>query len=214
MAHRETRLTGVAAALGGLFLLVSAIPGGWYGVASLDSYVFDPPIGSPLWFHRSVAPALAVLGVFGLFLGLLGLLRRDWSVAGRLRRWSGVLALIGLGGLTATSPLFAYESLGNTAASTIVALAGFALAAASAVIFVPALVALALGYLRTNRPALGYALGWVVVAVPLAVYLVPSSTSAFAAALPVAASAVAIGHDLFHRPEPLPSGHSDVSNRE
>lgn len=215
MRDRPTiRLAGVAAALGGFFLVLSAIPGAWYGVTSFDSYLFDPPLGSPLWVRRSVVPVLAILGVFGLFLGLLGLLRRDWPVAGRLRRWSGVVALVGLGGVTVTSPLFAYESLGNTTASTIVALAGIVLAIVSALLFVPALLALAVGYLRTSRPALGYALGWVVVAIPLAVYLVPSPASSLASALPVAASAAVVGHDLYHRPTtPVESGAAEQTDR-
>ncbi|MFW6265698.1 MAG: hypothetical protein ACOC2A_02865, partial [Halanaeroarchaeum sp.] len=112
MDGRHTQRLGMIAVLGGVLLTVSAIPPGWYGVPDLDSYVFDPGFGSPLWIHRTVMPALSVLGVLGLFLGLFGLVRRDWSSAGRLRRWSSVAALLGLGGLTLTTPLLAFGGFG------------------------------------------------------------------------------------------------------
>lgn len=204
MDRRHTRALGIVAALGGFLLAVSAIPPAWYGVPDLDSYVFDPGLGSPLWIHRTVMPALAVLGVFGLFLGLLGLIRRDWSSAGRLRRWSGVAALLGLGGLTVTTPLLAYVTFGDTGADTLTALVGIVLGAISVLVLTVALVGLGIGYGRTNRPHIGYALGGVVVVVPLVVYVAPDAMATFAASVPVALVAAVVGHDLYHRPDPLP----------
>lgn len=209
MDDPETRIAGVAALLGGFFLAVSAIPAAWYGIPPLDSHVFDPPAGSPLWVHRTVMPTLAVVGVFGLFVGLLGLLRRDWPVAGRLRRMSGAVALLGLGGLTVTTPLLTFVTFGDAGASTLAALAVVAVGGASVLIFVPALLFLAVGYVRTPRPTLGYALGGVVLAVPIAGYLAPVPSTSFATTLPVAAAAAIVGHDLFHRPDPLPSARAD-----
>lgn len=204
MDERHTRLLGIVAALGGVLLAVSAIPPGWYGVPELDSYVFDPGIGSPLWIHRTVMPALSVLGVLGLFLGLLGLLRRDWASAGRLRRWSGVAALLGLGGLTVTTPLLAFGTFGDSGTDTLLALVGVVLGGVSVLVLTIALVFLGVGYLRTTRPLLGYALGGVVLVLPLVVYVAPDTMATFAASLPVALAGAIVGHDLYHRPEPLP----------
>ncbi|MGM0397866.1 MAG: hypothetical protein ACQEQY_02630 [Halobacteriota archaeon] len=204
MDERHTQLLGVVAAVGGVLLAVSAIPPGWYGVPALDSYVFDPGLGSPLWIHRSVMPALSVLGVLGLFLGLLGLLRRDWASAGRLRRWSGVAALLGLGGLTVTTPILAFGTFGDAGTNTVLALVGVVLGGVSVLVLTIALVFLGLGYIRTTRPLLGYVLGGVVVVLPLVVYVVPDAMATFAASLPVALAAAVLGHDLYHRPDPLP----------
>lgn len=204
MDERHTRLLGIGAVLGGFFLAVSAIPPGWYGVPELDSYVFDPGVGSPLWIHRTVMPVLSVLGVLGLLLGLLGLIRRDWKSAGRLRRWSGIAALLGLGGLTVTTPLLAFGTFGDSGTDTLLALVGVVLGGFSVLVLTIALVFLGLGYIRTTRPHLGYALAGVVVALPLVVYVAPDTMATFAASLPVALVAAVLGHDLYHRPEPLP----------
>lgn len=203
MEPRHSRILGIVAALGGFLLLVSTLPPGWYGVPDLESYVFDPGVGSPLWIHRNVMPALSVLGVFGLFLGLLGLLRRDWSTEGRMRRWSGVAALFGLGGLVITTPLLAYVTFGDSGADTMTALVGVVLGGLSVLVLTISLVFLGVGYLRTTRPILGYALGGIVVVLPLVVYIAPDSMATFAASLPVALVATIVGHDLYHRPEPV-----------
>ncbi|MFW6003822.1 MAG: hypothetical protein ACOCPT_05320 [Halanaeroarchaeum sp.] len=204
MDGRHTQRLGMSAVLGGALLTVSAIPPGWYGVPELDSYVFDPGLGSPLWIHRTVMPALSVLGVLGLFLGLFGLVRRDWSSAGRLRRWSGVAALLGLGGLTLTTPLLAFGGFGDAGTGSLLAVVGVVLGGFSVLVLTIALVFLGLAYVRTTRPHLGYVLAGVVVALPLVVYVAPDTMATFAASLPVALAAAVVGHDLYHRPEPLP----------
>ena len=71
MSTRSTRYIGVITTVAGLSLAISALPPAWYGVPALDSYVFDPAIGSPLWVHRIVMPTLSVLGVLGVLLGWL-----------------------------------------------------------------------------------------------------------------------------------------------
>ena len=209
MERRYTRILGLVATLGGLFLVISAVPPGWYGIPDLDSYVFDPGVGTPLWIHRNVLPSLAVLGVLGIFLGILGLVNRDWPAAGRLRRWSGVAALIGLGGLVITTPLLTYGTFGAAGTSSLTALVGVAMGIVSVLVTTIALVVLGMSYLRTDRPQLGYALGGVVVVLPLVVYVAPDSMATFAASLPVAIAVAIVGHDLYHRPEPLPRGGSN-----
>lgn len=204
MDERTVRSMGIVGVLGGVLVLLSAVPPQWYGVPRTDSYLFFPRPGSPLWIHREVVPVLAVLGVLGLFVALLALVRRDWPVAGRLRRWSGVLALVGLGGVTVATPILEYVSFGDTGATTFAVLGGVLFAALSALLLAPALLALGFGYVRTRRPRVGYALVGVVLAVPALGYLVPEPAGTLGAALPVAVVAAVVGRDLFLHPDPLP----------
>ena len=204
MNDRTVRSMGIAGALGGGLVLLSAIPPQWYGVPRTDSYLFFPPPGSPLWINREAVPVLAVLGVLGLFVALLGLVRRDWAAAGRLRRWSGVFALVGLGGVAVATPILEYVSFGDTGATTLVVLGGVLFAVLSAVVLAPALLALGFGYARTRRPRVGYALVGVVLGVPALGYLVPEPAGTLGAAVPVAVAAAVVGRDLYVHPDPLP----------
>jgi len=211
MDERTARWVGLLGALGGVLVVLSAIPPQWYGVPRTDSYLFTPSAGSPLWIHREVVPALAVLGVLGLFVALLALVRRDWPVAGRLRRWSGVFALVGLGGVTLATPILEYVSFGDTGATTLVVLGGVLFAALSAVLLAPALLALGLGYARTRRPRVGYALVGVVLAVPALGYLVPEPAATLAATLPIGVAAVFVGRDLYLYPDPLSAARGETA---
>jgi hypothetical protein len=211
MRDRTTRALGVASALGGFLLVIASVPPGWYGVPSLDSYVFDPSIGSPLWIHRTIVPLLSVLGVVGLFLGVLGLVRRDWAVAGRLRRWSGALTVGSLGGVTVSVPLLSYVSFGDSGATSLVILAGVVFAALSVVVLTPVLVLLGYAYTRTDRPQVGYVLIGVIVALPIVSAVTPTAFGTLGGALVVCGVGAVIGHDLYHHPDPLPEMISDES---
>ncbi|MFW5919026.1 MAG: hypothetical protein ACOCSF_02380 [Halanaeroarchaeum sp.] len=204
MDERSTRALGVASAIGGILLVLASIPPSWYGVPSLDSYVFDPSVGSPLWFHRTVVPVLSILGVVGLSLGAVGLVQRDWGVAGRLRRWSGVLTVVSLGSLAVSVPLLSYVSFGDSGATSLAILAGVVFAAISVVVLTPALLLLGYAITRTERPYVGYALLGVTVALPVAFAVTPAPFGSLVAALVVLAVGAVVGHDLYHYPGPLP----------
>lgn len=211
MRDRTTRGLGVASAIGGFLLVLASIPPGWYGVPSLNSYVFDPAIGSPLWIHRTVVPLLSILGVVGLFLGVLGLVRRDWAVAGRLRRWSGALTVVSLGGVTVSVPILSYVSFGDSGATSLAVLAGVVFAALSVIVLTPVLLLLGYAYTRTDRPHVGYVLIGVIVALPIASAVTPTTFGALGGALVVFGVGAVVGHDLYHHPEPLPKMADDES---
>lgn len=212
MEERRAKALGALSALGGVLSVAAAAPSRWYGVPDTDAYVFDPAPFSPLWVERTAMPVVAALAVVLLLAGAVGLVARDRTVAGRLRRWSGYGAVAGLS-LVSLVLLFDAAtdgSLWTGSADTgtvltflvglLVVLLGFALA-------LPALVVLGVGYARTDRPTVGYALvagpvlsvlfsvgGWVGFA---------GASSGLTVVVPFGAAFLVVGRELWIRPESL-----------
>ncbi|MFB6133884.1 MAG: hypothetical protein ABEJ55_02740 [Halanaeroarchaeum sp.] len=205
MTDRTIRSLGVAGVIGGLATVLSNLPHAWYGVRSLDSYVFSPPVLSPLWFHRVIVPLVSVIAVVGILLGLLGLVRRDWPVAGRLRRWSGTSSAIGMGLLALGVVGLQWIGSGTPSVSSLSAIAAVVLLALGVLVLLPSMLALGIGYLRTERPDLGYGLLGAIVAVPLFGFVAPAPADTLAAMLPVAALSGYVGVDLYRNPAPIPA---------
>jgi hypothetical protein len=206
MRRRWARAFGGASLLGGVLTVLVSVPPAWYGLEPRDSYVFDPPVSSPLWINRHLVPVLAVLAAIGLGLGLLGLARRDWPVAGRARRWGGVGGVLAFVGITVAVFVLLSPS-GNAGSDVVVTLAGFGVGVLGLVLLVPAVILLAYGYRRTDRPHLGTAFAGALVAVPVLGYVVPGPTSGLVASLPVGVAWAVFGVDLLEHPDPLPTGN-------
>lgn len=202
MLVRYARLAGVSSVVGGLLAVVVAIPPPWYGLEPTDAYVFEAAPLSPLWVERVLFPALSVVAIVGLLVGTVGVVRRDWSVAGRARRWGGATSIVGLAGLTVAVPIIRYVSLGDIGASTLAILGGIALGVVCSLLLAFGLLLLGFGYSRTDRAVLGYAMVGVVVGVPLLGYLGPSPIESLLAALPIGLCWSLLGQDLLRRAEP------------
>lgn len=213
MKERTAKVLGALSALGGLLAAVATVPSRWYGVPDTDAYVFDPAVLTPLWIERTVIPAVAALATVLLLVGVAGLVVRDRSVAGRLRRWSGYAALVGLSMFALVFVVDAVSAgslwSGTTDAdSVLVLLVGLLVTLVGLGLALPAMVVMGVGYARTDRPTVGYAL----VAGPAAslVFFVVSLSvdlelvGALPLVVPVAATFGAIGHELWTRAEPLP----------
>lgn len=214
MTERTIRGLGVAGVIGGVMTIIAGLPPSWYGVRSLDSYVFSPPMVSPLWFYRVVVPVVSIIAVLGIFLVFLGLVRRDWPIAGRLRRWSGASTAIGMGILALG--VSGLQGLGRGAPSTssLLAIGSLALVVLGVLVLMPSIIALGVAYLRTERPELGYGLLGLIVAIPLFGYLVPPPADTLGALLPIAAFAGYVGLDLYRTPRPIPVRPADDSSDE
>lgn len=213
MEERTARGLGASSVVGAVLAILSSLPSEFYGAVDTDAHVFEPAPFSPLWIERTVVPAAVALAGLLLVVGVAGLVLRDRAVSGRLRRWSGYVAVAGLGlfeagmvvGIASGPGIF---GSGGTAGPFVVlgalllVLAGMGLAA-------PGLVAMGVGYARTERPRLGYALaaGPVLSLLVMAVLWfgveVLESAAWLAFVLPVAAAFVAVGTDLWHHPDPL-----------
>ncbi|MFT4890340.1 MAG: hypothetical protein ACI9YT_001254 [Halobacteriales archaeon] len=207
MASRWLRSFGGASILGGILTVLVSVPTSWYGLEPRDSYVFDPPPLSPLWINREVIPVLSVVAAIGLLLGVAGLVRRDWSVAGRARRWGGVSVVVAFVGVTIAVPALLYSSR-DPVGGVVLTLAGLGVGALSLLILVPSAILLAYGYLKTDRPRVGYAFVGLLVGVPVLGYVVPEPTKATVAALPIAVAWGVLGVELLQHPDPL-SGADD-----
>lgn len=210
MEERTTRRLGGLGIAGGLLAVVASVPSGWYGVPETDAYVFDPPALSALWIERTVMPLVGVLAGALLVAGVAGLVLRDRPVAGRLRRWSGYAAVAALALVDVAAALFGVSApgggTGDLSGALMVILAAL-VGLAGVVVLVPALVALGVGYARTDRPRVGYALaGGTVLA--LVLWWVTWSNSTGLGVLtylaPLALVFVAVGAELWTHPEPVP----------
>jgi hypothetical protein len=181
VSARIRTVSAVGAALGGAALFVAAIPPAWFGAASGDSYVFDPPPFSPLWIDRVLLPALAMLGTLALLLALGVLLHRDWQTS-RLLRWGGGLTL--LGGLSVTVGLYGPELV--SAETTVVpttALAGLALVLWGLLLSLGGVPLVALAYVRAGKRRFGLALVGLVPAGFLFAWALPAPVGALVGAL-------------------------------
>ena len=202
MQARWSKVAGGAAITGGLLTLIVSVPSSWYGLQPSDSYLFDPPLGSPLWIDRVLVPILAVLAVLGLLIGLFGLVRRDWPVAGRARKWGGVIGVLGLAFVTIGIPTFLSGPAGG-GVDILSALAGLLLGLLGALLLLVSLLLLGWGYSRTERPRLGYAFGATVVVAPGLGYVAPGQFTELVWALPVSLTWMLLGRDLLRWAEPL-----------
>ncbi|WP_425601214.1 hypothetical protein [Haloplanus halobius] len=202
------RLVGDLTILGGVLAIVATVPPRWYGPIPTDSYVFEPPLFSPLWIERVVLPPLSVLAALLVVVGLLSLFRRDRPWMGRWHRWSASAAILGGAVGTLATTLFAATGGGSddlTAAAT--ALLGALLALVALVFALPGLIGWGIGYLRAerDRQTLGLALvgAPVLAALFVAVGAVVGSVAELAGGLPTvlpfAALAVVVGVDLRQR---------------
>jgi len=205
VARGWLRSFGGASILGGVLTVLVNVPSTWYGLEPRDSYVFDPPPLSPLWINRELVPVLSVAAAIGLLLGVVGLVRRDWSVAGRARRWGGVGVVVAFVGVTVAVPALLY-SLRDPAGGVLLTFAGLGVGALSLLVLVPSAILLAYGYLKTDRPRLGYAFVGLLVGVPVLGFVVPEPTKAPVAALPIAVAWGVLGVELFRHPDPLSGG--------
>lgn len=213
MDERTSEALGALSALGGVLAVVAAAPSRWYGVPDTDAYVFSPTAFSPLWVERTVMPVVAALAVVLLILGAGGLVARDLSIAGRLRRWSGYVAVVGLS-LIGVVLLFDAATGGSLwtgsagAGSVLTFLVAFLVLLLGLALALPALVTLGVGYARTDRRTVGYALvagpalsvlfsvsGWVGL---------PGAAKGLGIVVPFAAAFVVVGRELWTRSDPVP----------
>lgn len=207
MARRWIRSFGGAAILGGVLAVLVNVPSTWYGLEPTDSYVFDPPFLSPLWINRELVPVLSVVAAIGLLIGVVGLVRRDWSLGGRAQRWGGVGVVIAFAGVTIAVPAVLY-SVRDPVGGVVLTFVGLAAGALGLLILVPSAILLAYGYLKTDRSHLGYAFVGFLIGVPVLGFVVPEPIKAPLAALPIAVAWGVFGVDLIQHPEPL-SGVDD-----
>lgn len=226
MNERTSRVLGALSALGGLLAVVAVLPPRWYGYESPDSYVFDPPTFSPLWVQRTLIPLLAVLAGALLLAGLVGLLVRDRPVAGRPRRWGGAVAVAGLALLEVGQVLLLGYGRARTAPTdeltvALLLLGGFLLGLLGVAFALLGLTLTGVGYARTDRPAVGYALvaGSLLTVVAVAVVTVTglSGLGSLPTVAPLALAFAAVGHELWVWPDPLPAAadsQGDDATRE
>jgi hypothetical protein len=207
MEAPTTKLFGAGTVVGAVLALVVSVPSSWYGTPETDAYLFDPATYSPLWIERSLVPVMSLLAVLLLGIGLAVLVARDWSVAGRLRRWGGVLGALGVGMLTFTTLTFATSgsAAGTDVLGTLFVLLGALVGLVAVVVVLAGLIAAGVGYLRADRRVLGYALvvGQAVTGVTTAVGLAadfPEVLGFLPAAVPFTASFVAVGWELWTHP--------------
>ncbi|WP_251342824.1 hypothetical protein [Haloplanus halophilus] len=201
------RFVGGLTALGGLLALVASVPTRWVGPMPTDSYVFDPPRFSALWFERAVVPAVALAAVLLTVLGLIALYRRDRERLARWQRWTAVVALIGAGIGTLATVLLVTAGRGTMGdpTNTLNALLGAALALLALLLLFPGLLAWGVGYLRSDRPVLGAAVAGgpvlpvLVVAVSIALDVDGSAAGSLPVVLPAAAAVAVVGRDLWMR---------------
>lgn len=201
------RPIGALTALGGVLVVVAAVPTRWFGPVPTDSYVFDPPQFSALWIERTVIPAIGVIAVLSILLGLLSLFRRDRERMARWQRWTAAVALVGAAVGTLATIILATSGPGVTGdlSAAFDALLGAVFGLLALVLLFPGLLAWGGGYLRGDRPFLGAALVCgpvlpaLVVAVGVGLGVDIGPVGSLPVALPVTAAVVALGRDLWTR---------------
>jgi len=203
----SNRAIGGLTVLGGLCAVFATLPTRWLGPRPTDSYVFDPPQFSALWFERTVAPAVAVAAALLTLAGLLALFRRDRERMARWQRWFAAIGVVGIAiGTLATMLVVSVGPQGvadPTGALNV--LLGAALALLAVILVVPGLVAWGAGYLHRERRRLGTALAVGPVASVLVVVANVGAGVSFdgVGGLPIVApfalAVVAVGHDLWNQ---------------
>lgn len=210
MQSETTRVLGAGTALGAALAVITAIPSRWYGAPTTDAYVFDPATFSPLWVQRTLVPVTTVLAVALLTGGVAGLVLRDRAVAGRARRWGGASAVGGLGLVAVTTVTLAAAEGGRSTAGmdSLLVVVGLLIALVGAPLALAGLVAAGVGYARTPRPRVGYALvAGPSIAAAAAVAglagLLPTWVGFLPSSVPFAATFAVVGWELWTHPEPL-----------
>jgi len=201
------RAFGGLTTLGGLCTLVATLPARWLGPRPTDSYVFDPPRFSALWFERTVVPAVAVAAALLILAGLLALFRRDRERMARWQRWFAVVAVVGVAIGTLATLLVVSAGPGGVADPTAAlnVLLGVSLGLLGLLLALPGLLAWGAGHLRSGRRRLGAALaGGPVVTLTVLVANVGAGVSfegvgGLPIALPVALAVGVVGYDLWDR---------------
>jgi len=202
----SNRLVGALTAVGGLCTLLATLPPEWLGPYPTDSYVFDPPQFSALWFERTVAPVVAVGAALLILVGLLALFRRDRERMARWQRWFAVVAIIGVAVGTLATILVVSTGGRSTAdpSTALNVLLGVGLGLLALALVLPGLLAWGIGYLRSGRRRLGAALtGGPVASVSVVAASVGGvavdSLGGLPVVLPVALAVWLIGYDLWNR---------------
>jgi hypothetical protein len=218
MDDRWTRALGATAGVGAVLTVVTAVPSRWYGVRETDAHLFDPAMMSPLWIERTLVPVASLVAVAMLVAGLAGLVARDRGVTGRLRRWGGYAALAGM--VLLWFAMFAFtvgESAsrgGSELVSVLLVLGGGLGVVASLVLLVPGLIATGAGYVRVDRPVVGYALagGAGLSFLVTGFFWIadhPPGLGFLPGVVPFAAAFAGVAHELWIHPEPIPEPVAD-----
>lgn len=221
MEASRAKAFGAAATLGAVLSVASSVPSSWFGAPETDAFVFDPAVFSPLWIERTLVPWASVLAGLLLLAGFAGLVARDREVADRARRWGGYVALGGLALLVVT--LFAFAvgmgaSRGGSELVTVVFILGGTVVGLVALLLLgPGLVTAGVGYARTDRPTVGYALAGGTALSALATAAVwtidPATGLGFLpTVVPFAAALAVVGRELWTHPEPLGEVVGESSN--
>lgn len=210
MGPDTSRALGAGAALGAVLAVVTAVPSKWYGAPTTDAYVFDPGTFSPLWVQRTLVPVASLLAVMLLAGGVAGLVLRDRAVAGRARRWGGASAAVGLGLGAVTMATFAAAegSASTDGLDSLLVLVGLLVGLVGVPLALAGLVAAGVGYARTERPPVGYALvGGPAIATVVALAglagALPTVVGFLPVSVPLAAAFAVVGWELWIHPEPL-----------
>lgn len=214
---RLLRGLGVASVVGAVLAAVASVPSRWYGLRETDAYIFDPATFSPLWIERTLVPVASLVAIGLLACGLAGLLLRDRSVAGRLRRWGTGAAAVGL--LLFEVPVLAFALTRNatSASGALVVLVAFLVGLVSVAVLLVGLLSSGVGYARTDRPLVGYALaGGTVVTAVLTGVSTTIDLSGFGGFLlmiaPLLGPFAVVGHELWTHPEPVPDAGADEAS--
>lgn len=199
MATRRDRLTGGAAVLGGVLVVLVSAPSSWYGLRTHDSYVFSPAPFSPLWVDRYVVPALAVVATLAMLAGLAGLVARDWPDYGRAGRWGGGAGVVGAALLAVATPLFFFGVGGSGGPNAILVVGTLLVGALGALVLGGGLLALGYAYRVGGRPRLASVFFAAIVLPPLVGYLMPGVVKVVVAVVPVGLLWAAVGVELLGR---------------
>lgn len=203
---------GAAAVLGALLSVATSVPSRWFGGPETDAFLFNPAVFSPLWIERTLVPATSVLAGALVLAGVAGLVARDRDVAGRARRWGGYVTVAGLAMLEVTLVAFAIgmgASRGGSELVTVVfVLGGTVVGLLAGLLLVPGMLTVGVGYARTERPTVGYALlgglGLSVLSTVAVSFLDPATGLGFLpTVVPFAAAIGVVGWELWTHPEPL-----------
>lgn len=201
MEPRTRRILGLAAILGGIGAVIVNVPSAWYGATPGDSFVFSPPMFTPLWIERTVVPVASVVAGVLLVGGLMGLVARDWQGMARLGRAGGATAITGLS-IVAIAQIGVHATPGAGGVGTALLTLGAILAAFTGLLLVIiGLALLGIGYLRLDATRLGYALIGGPVGALLFVggsFLLGLGTGGgFLSVVPLCLAFVVVGYDLW-----------------
>jgi hypothetical protein len=207
MSDTRRRLAGGGCLLAAIFLVVSAIPGTWYGVPQSGAHLFTSAAFWPLWISRTLVPYLTTLAFALILAGLVELRRRDHL---RPVTWllTPVTALVIISFL---SLLTAYSggSSANPQEFGIIAELGllsvYAFSEPLAALLLLGLAILGYRYLGSDSPWLGRVLvvGSLLTAVAGALIVFVVDVGPLLVSIPFAVTVAILGIDLLHNPDPV-----------